>query len=192
MVAILLLVLVFGASCAGAHQPSQLEVIPHQIRPLRLLGPAKPLKLLVEYSVPSMENIFWHTSSSRRVEKEPDSQVEGSRAFGVRTPVDVHNVQVSAYTSRVQETDDTPFETASGKRVRWGIVASNKFPLGTKLRMPELFGREIFEVEDCMNKRYKNRVDVWMPRLLPARKFGVKSMVKVEVVQYGSRRKCYS
>jgi|GEM_PF-4265513 len=193
MVAILLLALVLLAPTAEAHQPSQLEEIFDQTRPLRLLGPAKPLKLLAaEYPAPSMEDISWHASSQRRVEQKPDSQLEGDRGFDARAPMRVHNLQVSAYTSRVRETDDTPFETASGKRVRWGIVASNKFPLGTKLRLPELFGHEIFVVEDCMNERYRHRVDVWMPRLTPALKFGVKSMVKVEVVEYGNRRMCYS
>ncbi|MSR76253.1 MAG: hypothetical protein EXS68_01510 [Candidatus Ryanbacteria bacterium] len=104
----------------------------------------------------------------------------------------VHNLEVSAYTSRARETDSTPFITATGRRVRWGIVASNKFPLGTQLRLPDLFGPEIFVVEDCMNERYKHRVDVWMPQLRPAIKFGVQKMIRVEVVEYGRRRMCYS
>lgn len=182
MVAILLLVLLLLAPVAEAHQLSQLEEIPHQIQ---------PITSLVGYPALSMENISWHTSSSRRVAYEPDSP-QGNRDFDVRTPVRVHNLEVSAYTSRARETDSTPFITATGERVRWGIVASNKFPLGTQLRLPDLFGPEIFVVEDCMNERYKHRIDVWMSNLRPAIKFGVKKMVRIEVVEYGKRRKCYS
>lgn len=182
MVAILLLTLFLGASTVEAYQLSQLEEIPHQIQ---------PITSLVGYPALSMENISWHTSSSRRVEYEPDSR-QRDRDFDARTPVRVHNLEVSAYTSRARETDSTPFITATGRRVRWGIVASNKFPLGTQLRLPDLFGPEIFVVEDCMNERYKHRVDVWMPQLRPAIKFGVQKMIRVEVVEYGRRRMCYS
>ncbi|MEK7649740.1 MAG: hypothetical protein AAB367_02160 [Patescibacteria group bacterium] len=193
MFAILLLILVFGVSDVEARQLSQLEEIPHQIQPMAL-RPHKPLRPLAEYPVLKMENISWHTSSPRRVTytqpQEPIPQ-EGLD-IGVRPSARTHQLAVSAYTSRPEETDSTPFETASGKRVQWGIVASNKFPLGTKLRFPKLFGEQEFVVEDCMNERYKQRVDIWMPELKPARKFGLKKGVEVEVVEYGQRRMCYS
>ena len=39
-------------------------------------------------------------------------------------------VWLTAYSSSVDETDDTPFITASGKHVRDGIVATNFLPFG--------------------------------------------------------------
>ncbi|MBD3252034.1 hypothetical protein GF380_06350, partial [Candidatus Uhrbacteria bacterium] len=59
-----------------------------------------------------------------------------------------HYVPMTAYTSRPEETDDTPFITADGSHVRDGIVAANFLPFGTKVRIPSLFGDQIFEVHD--------------------------------------------
>ncbi len=80
---------------------------------------------------------------------------------------------VTAYSSSPDETDDTPFTTASGKQVRHGIVASNFVPLGTKIRIPEIFGDETFTVEDRMHARKTNGVDIWMPTKEQAKRFGV-------------------
>ncbi|MFA5130545.1 MAG: hypothetical protein WC477_06580 [Patescibacteria group bacterium] len=95
-------------------------------------------------------------------------------------------VPMSAYTSRAQETDSTPFITADGSHVRDGIIAANFLPFGTKVRIPSLFGDKIFEVHDRMNKRYPLKVDVWMEGLGDALQFGVKyaniEIVKVETI----------
>lgn len=82
-------------------------------------------------------------------------------------------VRVTAYASTPDETDDTPFITASGMRVRDGIVATNILPFGTKIRIPALFGEKTFTVEDRMAPRMKNAVDVWMPTRAAAIRFGV-------------------
>lgn len=95
-------------------------------------------------------------------------------------------VPMTAYTSRPQETDSTPFITADGSHVRDGIVACNFLPFGTKVRIPSLFGDKIFEVHDRMNKRYHYKMDFWMEDLYDARQFGVKyahiEIVETEVV----------
>jgi 3D (Asp-Asp-Asp) domain-containing protein len=92
----------------------------------------------------------------------------------------VKYMQVSAYTSRVEECDSTPFITASQTHVRDGVVATNQFPFGTRIKMPELYGDKVFIVEDRMNTRYTNNVDIWMDDLTAARHFGRKT-VKIEV-----------
>ena len=97
-----------------------------------------------------------------------------------REGVSVRYMQVSAYTSRVEECDSTPFITASQTHVRDGVVATNQFPFGTRIKMPELFGDKVFIVEDRMNTRYHNNVDIWMDDLSVARKFGRKT-VKIEI-----------
>tara|TARA_Y100000310_G_C20515850_1_gene731144 strand:+ start:212 stop:673 length:462 start_codon:yes stop_codon:yes gene_type:complete len=58
--------------------------------------------------------------------------------------------RITAYTNRVGETDSTPDITASGQRVREGIVANNCLEFGT---MVEIWG-ERYEVQDRMNSRY--------------------------------------
>lgn len=79
---------------------------------------------------------------------------------------------VTAYSSSVDETDETPHLTAAGTRTRDGIVAANFLPLGTKVKIPELFGDKTFVVEDRMNRRFTDRVDVWFPSKWEAKQFG--------------------
>jgi 3D (Asp-Asp-Asp) domain-containing protein len=96
---------------------------------------------------------------------------------------------LSAYNSIPNQTDGSPFVTAAGSCVRDGVVASNAFRIGTKIRFPELFGDKVFVVEDRMNERYTNRIDVWMTELKDARKFGLKHNTRVEVVEEGNGKK---
>lgn len=95
-------------------------------------------------------------------------------------------VPMTAYTSRPEETDSTPFITADGSHVRDGIVAANFLPFGTKVRIPALFGDKVFEVHDRMNKRYPYKMDFWMDDLGKARKFGVR-YATIEVVETEER-----
>jgi 3D (Asp-Asp-Asp) domain-containing protein len=95
-------------------------------------------------------------------------------------------VAMTAYTSRPEETDDTPFITADGSHVRDGIVACNFLPFGTKVRVPALFGDKVFEVHDRMNKRFSYKMDFWMEGYHEAIQFGIRradiEIVKVEEV----------
>lgn len=93
----------------------------------------------------------------------------------------VHAV-ITAYTSTPDQTDDSPFIAASGKRVYDGMIAANWLPFGTKVKIPELYGDKIFTVDDRMNARYGyGRMDIWLDASkTEARKFGVKRLV-VEV-----------
>ena len=90
-------------------------------------------------------------------------------------------VSVTGYSSAPEETDETPFITASGKYVREGIVASNFLPLGTKIRLPEIFGEQVFVVEDRMNKKHSDKIDVWLESKEKAQNFGVK-ISKIEIL----------
>lgn len=81
-------------------------------------------------------------------------------------------VRLTAYSSTPEETDDTPFITATGNTVRDGIIAANFLPFGTKVRIPTLFGNKVFVVDDRMHPRMVNVVDVWMPSKQAALKFG--------------------
>jgi len=88
-------------------------------------------------------------------------------------PAETLWVRVTAYASVPDETDNTPFITANGTHVRDGIVASNVLPFGTQIQIPELFGNKVFTVEDRMNKRIKNTIDIWMPSVSSAVDFGM-------------------
>lgn len=101
----------------------------------------------------------------------------------VRNTVKKLDVVITAYTSTPDQTDDSPFITASNKYVKDGIIANNMLPFGTKVRIPELYGNKVFTVEDRMNKRKGNyRFDIWMADLEDAIHFGVKK-VQIEVLE---------
>ena len=92
-------------------------------------------------------------------------------------------VIITAYSSTPEETDSTPFITASGKNVVDGIVANNLLPFGTKIKIPGLYGDKVFIVEDRMNKRKgKYHVDIWFPSKTLAKNFGAK-LTYIEVLE---------
>ena len=93
----------------------------------------------------------------------------------------------TAYNSEVAQTDDTPCITANGFDLcQHGIedtVAANFLAMGTKIRIPDLYGERIFVVRDRMNKRFPDRVDIWMVNKSDALKFGVKRGIRIEVLE---------
>lgn len=91
-------------------------------------------------------------------------------------------VVATAYSSTPDQTDDSPFITAQGTYVRDGIVAANFLPFGTRIRIPDIYGDKIFEVEDRMNRRYWHRVDVWFPDRQTALEFGIKT-IKIHILE---------
>lgn len=93
------------------------------------------------------------------------------------------NVLATAYSSSPAQTDDEPFITAAGTFVRDGIVANNYLPMGTKIRIPQLFGEKIFVIEDRMHWRKGNdHIDIWFPEYSQAKDFGVKKTY-IEVLE---------
>jgi 3D (Asp-Asp-Asp) domain-containing protein len=93
----------------------------------------------------------------------------------------VFTMRITAYTSDPAETSNHPLITASGEFVHDGVVASNILPFGTKIKIPSLFGDQVFTVEDRMNQRFQNTVDIWMHTKRAALRFGV-SYVPVVVL----------
>ncbi|MEI6529308.1 MAG: hypothetical protein WCN88_02825 [Candidatus Falkowbacteria bacterium] len=93
---------------------------------------------------------------------------------------------MTAYNSEAGQTDDSPCITANGFNVcEHGIedtIAANFLPMGTKVKIPDLYGDRIFVVRDRMNKKHPNRVDVWMKNRSAAMQFGVK-VAKIQVLE---------
>jgi 3D (Asp-Asp-Asp) domain-containing protein len=88
---------------------------------------------------------------------------------------------VTAYSSTVDQCDDTPFITANGTHVRDGIVAANWLKFGTRVRIPEMYGDKVFIVTDRMNPRFADRMDIWMAERSDAIKFGMRRLT-IEVL----------
>lgn len=91
-------------------------------------------------------------------------------------------VDLTAYSSTEDQTDSTPFIAASGKHVYNGMVAANFLPFGTKIKIPSIFGDRIFTVDDRMNRRYQERVDIWFADRESAIKFGIQKAT-IEIVE---------
>ncbi|MBI4138390.1 MAG: 3D domain-containing protein [Candidatus Wildermuthbacteria bacterium] len=94
----------------------------------------------------------------------------------------VIHIIATGYSSTPEQTDDTPFITASGTLVRDGIVAANFLPFGTKIRLPEVYGEKVFVVEDRMHPRKQYMVDVWFSNYEQAKEFGAKD-THIEVLE---------
>jgi len=92
---------------------------------------------------------------------------------------------ITAYNSEAAQTDASPCTTANGfnvcKHGKEDTIAANFLPFGAKVKIPDLFGDRVFIVRDRMNRRYSNRLDVWMKERSNAVKFGVKR-VRIEVL----------
>lgn len=112
-----------------------------------------------------------------RVAPAPKPQPPAPRVAKVKTVV------MTAYSSTRDQTDGDPFTTASGQKVKDGIIAMNGVPFGTKVRIPEKFGSKVFVVQDRMHARYgSSRGDIWMKTRHDAKQWGVRR-VKVEILK---------
>lgn len=93
---------------------------------------------------------------------------------------------ITAYTSEKAQCDESPCITANGFNLcEHGLedsAAANFLKFGTRIRIPELFGDRIFVIRDRMNKRYPDRVDIWMLNKTDARNFGLK-YARIEVLK---------
>lgn len=99
----------------------------------------------------------------------------------------VRYMTLSAYNSLENQTDGSPYSTAIGSLTRDGVVASNNLPIGTRVRFPDHYGDKVFRVEDRMNTRYQNNIDIWMEDYQEAIKFG-RRYAKIEIVEWGKGR----
>jgi 3D (Asp-Asp-Asp) domain-containing protein len=103
----------------------------------------------------------------------------------------IKNAVLTAYSSSIDETDDTPFDGAGGNlpdiiaKTGLKVIATNILPLGTKVRI----GDDIYVVYDRMNPKYNQKAhfDEYIPGPSAsakkiARKFGYK-IVNVEVIE---------
>ena len=88
---------------------------------------------------------------------------------------------VTAYSSTAEQTDSSPFITANGKRVQEGVVACNFLTFGTKVKFPDLYGNQVFSVEDRMARKNNHKIDIWFSSKDEAKQFGVQRL-KVEIL----------
>ena len=91
-------------------------------------------------------------------------------------------IDLSAYNSEPNQTDSTPWTTASGKSCKLGVIALSRdllseytegapFSFGDKILVIKIYG--IFDVEDTMHKRKNMQGDIWKMERKDAYKFGI-------------------
>lgn len=126
----------------------------------------------------------------------PAQQVSSAEIYSLplaedRKPIRVIKVIATAYSSDPAQTDDTPCIPADGYDLckhyetygEGNTLAANFLPLGSQVKLPDMFGDKVFVVHDRMNARYGyGRIDIWMPTKEEAQAFGVRQM---ELEMYG-------
>ncbi|MBI9078563.1 MAG: 3D domain-containing protein [Pseudodesulfovibrio sp.] len=91
----------------------------------------------------------------------------------------VRKVVVTAYNPTTSQCDEDPLIAASMRRVRAGTIAVSRdlfnqgWVFGRKVRIE---GLGIFEINDLMNKRFNQRIDIFMWDENQARQFGKKNI----------------
>jgi len=160
--------------------PEAAKLSPNNNIVVEMAYPAKPISSQ-EIIIKNDDLLDKTSSSSMSVITGPENKpVEKYKV----TKTSTHTM--TAYNSEVGQTDDTPCITANGFNVcKHGVedtVAANFLPMGTKIRIPDLFGDRVFTVRDRMNKKHPNRVDIWMLKRADAIQFGVRT-AKIEILQ---------
>ncbi|WP_165795307.1 3D domain-containing protein [Deinococcus koreensis] len=114
----------------------------------------------------------------------PASEVVAVSPIRGRTAI----ARATAYNSLPNQTDSTPFITATGTRTRPGVVALSRdllrtFPYGSKIMIEDLSGRynsalrgRVFIVEDTMAARKTGSLDIWMSSRSEAMRFGARQI----------------
>jgi len=128
--------------------------------------------LVLSHLAPSLalSNLTLKNADNPRIEKiEPENNIVTIAAT------------ITAYSSTPEQTDETPFITASGETVADGIVACNFLKFNTTIKLPELFGDKIFIVKDRMAKKNSHKIDIWFPTTKAALNFGIKK-TQVEIL----------
>ena len=127
------------------------------------------------------------------IEKNVVSEPETKPTIPVKeTRVEVKKklwVTATAYSSTRWQTDDTPCITSTGYDVcnkTKNIIAVSRDLVRSlgyhrQVRLPSLYGSEIFYIEDTMNARFVNRIDIHHDSIKDAREFGVKR-IEIEVI----------
>jgi 3D (Asp-Asp-Asp) domain-containing protein len=148
------------------------------VLPAALATPALPSSALATLAVRSALALKKPTAPASRASSAAATRAQGvNRAATAAIPRSTGRsalVHSTAYNSTPGQTDSSPFITATGTRVRSGVVALSRdllgrFPYGTRITIEDLSGGysnflrgRVFVVEDTMHPRIGNTVDVWM------------------------------
>jgi 3D (Asp-Asp-Asp) domain-containing protein len=101
------------------------------------------------------------------------------------------NLQVTSYRSVPSQTDDSPWITSIGERVNnHGVAVSQDLLRAGRLHYGDTIyieGYGFKVVNDCMNERIKNAIDIWVATRSDEHKVGVRNL-KVWVIKCQQRK----
>ncbi len=92
---------------------------------------------------------------------------------------------ITAYSSTVDQTDSTPFETACmTEPAIWTVaVSQDLYDMGwTCGKCVDIHGVGILCINDKMHHRKKNQLDVWVRSRGQAKRFGIMKNIKVNLL----------
>ena len=143
---------------------------------IKLLTPKKDyafhgLALLLTFNIASATILPEATTQNLSDESAISGTSLASTRIGEKMQARI-TATITGYSSTEDQTDDSPFITASGAHVADGIIAANFLPFNTRVKIPKLFGNKVFIVKDRMAKRFNDRVDIWFVDRTTALKFG--------------------
>lgn len=96
----------------------------------------------------------------------------------VLTAILIGTLNVTSYRSVPEQTDSSPYITSIGDRVgTHGVAVSQDLLKNGTVKYGDwlyLDGIGFRKVNDCMNIRHKNRVDVWLPTYEKEKEFDKK------------------
>lgn len=134
-----------------------------------LINPAMPVTLPSELPEPRRDHEYGSPAARR---PRPAIDVPFGTTFTVTS---------TAYSSTPDQTDASPFITASGARVHQGTIAVNFLPFGTKVTFPEYSDDRVYIVEDRTHARFSSRADIWFSSRAQAMQFGKRTLTMVVV-----------
>ena len=171
-----------AADPAPAVPVHQLATKPATVSPAPAMTLSTPLPALPGASLTQQI-----VSDALRVAQAPVAPVSApaQAAAPISTrPTVSRTVKATAYNSEVGQTDSSPFVTATGTRVRPGVIALSRdllriFPYGSRVTIRDSAGQltgRVFLVEDTMNVRMVNTIDIWMPSRAQALRWGSRTV----------------
>ena len=93
----------------------------------------------------------------------------------ILTSLFIGNLAVTSYRSVPSQTDSSPFITSTGERVcKDGVAVSQDLLKSKRIKYGDWLyveGIGLKRVNDTMNARHKNHIDIWVPSLEAEKKF---------------------
>ncbi len=174
------------AAPAKAAAPSPVKVAPAKVIAKAPEPKPAPKKAVVKPAPkPAAKPAKPKADSAAELRQKAIQQAQrAAAARGARSAI----VRATAYNSLGAQTDSSPTITATGTRVRFGVIALSRdllrrFPYGTKVMLQDMSGRyntmldgKVFVVEDTMHPRMSNTIDVWMPSRGQAMQWGARNV----------------